>query len=346
MDEISFRAHECARAAAEDAQEVRLRRFALTLIGTFFGALGALLLAILYIDPYDSGRFPSLGVQGTSLFFQRYANVGLARSARFDSAIFGNSHAQLIDPQRLSAATGMKFVQLATPGANPPELLVTMRWFIRHHTEISALVLGFDERWCTTDRVIATRTPFPFWLYGDSNLVYIANMLSTRTLRDSVDRVMFALGRRPVPRQDGYDDYEIGRTRNFHPAQTFPPRREQPGPALAELAATAPARSFPAIDMLDDVLRDLPEVAKVVVVLPPQYASRVADDDGSLEQGINACKLELWRRTRPRGAFLDFLVQSPITRDADNFWDEEHYTSKVARTVEARLAEVLDAASR
>jgi hypothetical protein len=219
-----------------------------------------------------------------------------------------------------------------------------MRWFIRHHSEISALVLGFEERWCA-DRMPSTRTLFPFWLYGDSDLVYIANMLSTRTIRDSADRVMFALGRNTLPRQDGYDDYEIGRKRNFRPIQTFAPREERSRPSIADLAKTAPSRSFPALDALDDVLRILPAAAKVVVVLPPQYAARVSDDDGALDQGINACKVEFWRRTRPRGAFADFLVQSPITRNAENFWDDEHYTSSVARTVEAGIVRALNATS-
>ena len=319
------------------------RHFALLMAGAFFGMLGLLLLIILFIDPYDSGRFPSLGIKGVSLFFQRYANAGLARSENFNAAIFGNSHAQLIDPVRLSQATGLKFVQLATPGANPLELLATMHWFVTHQRYISALVLGFDERWCAPDQVTPTRTAFPFWLYGDSNLVYVANMLSTRTIRDSVDRVMFALGRQPVPRQDGYEDYELGRARNFHPAVMFLPRDEKPQPSFAELSKRAPEYQFPAITLLDDILRSLPQHTRVVVVMPPQYASRISDNDGALDQGINACKLEFWRRTRPRGAFLDFLVHSQITRDAENFWDEEHYTSDVARVIEGRVADTLNA---
>jgi len=319
------------------------KHFALLAAGAFFGMLGLLLLIILFIDPYDSGRFPSLGIKGASLFFQRYANAGLARSENFNAAIFGNSHAQLIDPARLSRATGLKFVQLATPGANPLELLATMRWFVTHHRDISAVVLGFEERWCIPDQVAPTRTAFPFWLYGDSNLVYAANMLSTRTIRDSVDRVMFALGRQPAPRQDGYEDYELGRVRNFHPAETFSPRDEKSRPSFAELSKRAPEYRFAAITLLDDILHSLSQQTRVVVVMPPQYASRISDDDGLLDQGINACKLEFWRRTRPRGAFLDFLVHSRITRDAENFWDDEHYTSNVARVIEGRIAGTLNA---
>jgi hypothetical protein len=60
---------------------------------------------------------------------QRTGNASRGRDPRFNAAIFGNSRAQLLDPAKLSEATGLSFVQLTTPGSDPREQMTTMRLF-------------------------------------------------------------------------------------------------------------------------------------------------------------------------------------------------------------------------
>src|ERR1700716_466786 len=87
--------------------------------------IGALLLFALMvlIDPYDSGRFGWLGIDGVDDRDTHTATASRARDAQFDSAVIGNSTAQLLDPAELSRATGLRFVQLYLTGGSPREEL-------------------------------------------------------------------------------------------------------------------------------------------------------------------------------------------------------------------------------
>ena len=340
------------------------RRFALAYLGVFAGIIGIVYVFIIAVDPYDSGRFASLGLRG--LFdglgrgghgaaggsaqsgaagfgdtdtSQRTGNVALGRSPRFNAAIFGNSHGQLLSPRRLSQATGLAFVQLTVPGANVREQLAMMRWFMRHHSEAGALVLALDERWCVTDPALPLRTPFPFWLYSDSNWVYLANALSTRTLRDSFRRVAFAGGAAAID-SAGYSDYEAGKTWSFKPgkpapAEGFPARDDRPFQREPD---------FPGLVLLDALLGEIPAKTPVVIVLPPQFYTQLPPAGTGGARFRDYCKWQIALRAE-RGAgsaFLDFLVDSAIARNPENFMDEEHYRTNVAAMMEAEIAAALN----
>jgi hypothetical protein len=349
------------------------RRFALAFVGVFVGVVGVVYVFIILVDPYDSGRFFSRGLRGlydgieggdhvggqvsgdlrpgaaapsNAAAFgntdesQRTGNVALGRSARFNAAIFGNSHGQLLSPQRLSQATGLNFVQLTVPGANVREQLAVMHWFIRHHAEIGALVLTLDERWCVTDPALPLRSPFPFWLYGDSNLDYLANALSTRTLRDGFRRLASAF-RPPVPVDPaGYSDYEAGKAWSFKPgkpapAEGFPARDDRPFRREPD---------FPGLILLDALLEEVPAKTPLVIVLPPQFYTQLPPAGTGGARFRDYCKWQIALRAE-RGAgsaFIDFLVDSAITRNPENFMDEEHYRSNIAESIEADIAAALD----
>ena len=285
-------------------------------------------------------RFPALPIAGVADDTQRTANVSLGRSAKFDAAIFGNSHGQLLDPERLSQATNLSFVQLTIPGAKAPEQIATLQWFIHHHSRIGAIVLAADNRWCEEDP--QPWHDFPFWLYGESNLTYLVHLLSTRPLTAAYRRLRFALGLMPPSHPRGYDDYEIGLSKNY--TFTLPPV-----PSLEEylLASSVPLgdRPFPAIDRLAAELARLPADARIVILLPPRHYSELpvhADAAAVLRE----CKARLARLVAksPRRGFLDFLVDSPMTRDPGNFDDTEHYRAHIARQIEAEIARIFNAA--
>jgi hypothetical protein len=345
------------------------RRFALIFVGVFAGVVGIVYAFIILVDPYDSGRFVSLGLRGlydggprggdvdaaaksgvaqpnagafgdtdTS---QRTANVALGRSARFNAAIFGNSHGQLLSPERLSRMTGLDFVQLTVPGANAREEIAMMRWFIGHHPDAGAMVLALDERWCVTDPALPLRTPFPFWLYSDSNLVYLAGALSTRTLRDGIRRVAAAFGPPAAADPAGYADYETGKPWTFRPGKpvpvdAFPSRDERPFRRDTD---------FPGLILLDALFADIPATTPVVIVLPPQFHTRLPPAGTGAARFRDYCKWQIGLRAE-RGAgsaFIDFLVDSEIARNPENFMDEEHYRGNIAQIIEADIAAALNA---
>lgn len=317
------------------------RGFVARFLVAFFGGLAAVVGALVLIDPYDSGRFLALPIAGVSDDTQRTANVSLGRNARFNAAIFGNSHGQLLDPERLSRATSLSFVQLAIPGAKAPEQIATMQWFIRHHPRIAAIVITADDRWC--EEVPAPWHEFPFWLYGEGKLTYLVHLLSTRPVTAAYRRIRFALGLRAPSDPRGYDDYETGLPANH----TFVPP-PMPAPEEGFLLSTGPLaeRRFPAIDRLATVLAGVPADVPIVVVLPPRHASILPVNAGPLAV-LRACKAQLARLARvvvasPGRGFLDYFVDTPLTRDPANFDDPEHYRAPVARMIEAEIAQVLN----
>src|SRR5690349_23734949 len=103
------------------AQRRLWRRWLLVFGGSYFG-LGTLLFALLLlIDPYDTGRFPSLGLVGVADHSMRTADASRGRDPRYNAAVIGNSTGQRLDPYRLSSETGLRFIQLSIPDVGPRE---------------------------------------------------------------------------------------------------------------------------------------------------------------------------------------------------------------------------------
>ena len=321
----------------DEASETAWCGFVRCVVAVFGGGLALVLAFIVLIDPYDSGRFPSLGLSGISDETQRTANVSLGRSSRFDAAIFGNSHGQLLDPERLSQATGLSFVQLTIPGANAPEAIAVMRWFIRHHARIGALVLAVDDRWCTDDP--QPWKWFPFWLYGDSDVAYVANAFNSRSLGAAVRRIEHAFNLVHPSDPRGYEDYE----RRLSPGYRFiPPALPSAAEGFLAPNVSLGARLFPAIDALAVQLSQV-SAMPIVILFPPRYYSDLPLDAGA-KAVLAECKARFARLAAgsPHGGFLDYMVESPMTHDPNNFIDSEHYRGPVARAIERAIAGILN----
>src|ERR1700749_4463474 len=124
------------------------RRWIIAFCATFFGLGGVLFVLFLLIDPYDSARFPTLGIVGIDDHNPRMANVSRGRDPNFNATIIGNSTGQLIDPHRIGPPTGLDFTQLTVPATGPREQLAMMGWFTSHHLKMGALILVADNSWC------------------------------------------------------------------------------------------------------------------------------------------------------------------------------------------------------
>ena len=324
--------------AGATAQEQVWRRFALTFVISLFGGLGLIYIALLAIDPYDTGRFPTFIEPGISHDSKRMGDASRGRDPQFDVPILGNLRNEQLDPERLSVATGRSFVQLTTPGSGPSEHMTMMRYFMRHHPGLAAIVLNVDERWCTHDPRLPEGYPFPFWLYR-GNIEYLANLLRSRAIMYAQKRIAFALGAaRTDPR--GFFDYEVGLERVY----------EQPdlsADAVMPGAGLVPNTYFPAMEEFDRVLAELRPETPVMIVVPPVHMAFLVNLPPQVAADLPACKAALARRIagRPRSAFLDYMVDSPITRSAANFIDPDHYRRNIAGIIEARIAEVLNGAA-
>ncbi len=308
-----------------------LRAFAVSFVTVVAGASAL----VLVVDPYDSGRFGVAWSVGVVDVAQRTATVSLGRDPQFDAAIIGNSTVQLVDPRRLAPA-GVRFVQLSVPGTGPAEQTTVLRYFIRHHRRIRAVVLGADMSWCGQDPDPPLTNPFPFWLYGDDRS-YLANVLNVQSVSRVWRRVLLAAGLRRRTDPAGYSDYEIGRTWSFRPtvAAGFVPTSGD-----EEMVRLA----FPAIDRLASMMADLPAETRFVVAMMPVFYGTLPEAGSAQARLVSACKAAFARFARGRAGatFVDFAVDGPLARAPENFMDALHYRSNVARQIEARIAAELE----
>jgi hypothetical protein len=297
-------------------------------------AFGTSLLFVfmIVVDPYDSGQFGFLGIQGVNDWNQRTASASRARDPRFDSAVIGNSHGQILNPAELSRLTGAHFVQLTVPGTASREQLAILDFFVRHHQRVEGVVIVTDEVWCTHDPALPPAASFPFWLYGDSAFNYASRLLSWRALGHSFQRVMIALGLRNRSDPDGFSNYEELKIQDRHPDAVE--QKYQPS------SASAVSDFFPAIRLLDGVIKGLPATVPIVLVVPPTIYTAIPPV-GSLEaaeQHLCDAALKELVAGRPNSNFINYHIDSALTRDRLNFVDVSHYRAKVARKMEEGIA--------
>jgi hypothetical protein len=317
-----------SEAAAGVAWDRWLAIFATVLVGVSAG----LYVLLVLIDPYDTGRFPNLGISGIVDENPRTAIASRGHDPRFDAAVFGTSTGQMLDPRRLSEATGFSFVQLTVPGSGPREQLTLLRWFTGVHHRIAGLVIATDETWCTLDPALPIEHPFPFWLYGGDR-EYLANVLRSHSFDLAWRRIQLALHRREPTDPTGYADYEAGKVWAFDP----------PPPEAAAPAVAVPDMSFPGIARLQEVIADLPASVPVVLVMPPVFRTLLPPEGSEPAIRIARCKAALARLVadRPGSGFIDFRVDGPTVRDPKNFMDALHYRANIARQIESSIAAAL-----
>jgi hypothetical protein len=292
-------------------------------------ALGALLLLafMILVDPYDSGKFGLLGIDGVDDRNTHTAVASLARDANFDSAIIGNSTALMLDPLELSRATGLRFVQLAVTGASPPEEFAVLDFFLRHHPRARALVVVTDPSWCAHDSAEPWRA-FPYWLYGKSSLVYAARLFSWPALEHAFQRLSIGLGlrKRMDPTGTFKDIWPVG---EFHETN----RPKDPPPA----ATIAGRDIFPELTQLDEVIKKLPADIAMVLTVPPTLYPMIPQPGTVAGAESEACNAALRQIVagRPHSNFIDYRIDNAMTRDRANFVDFIHYRPHLA----ARMAE-------
>jgi hypothetical protein len=302
-------------------------------VGTFL-AVGLLLLTLMIlVDPYDSGRFGLLGIAGVDDTLPYMANVSRARDPQFDSAIFGDSTGQLIEPAELSPATGKHFVQLIAPGATPRGQMAILDFFLHRHRDVAALVLVIDDPWCMHSSAPDPSDQFPYWLYGNSTLVYTGHLFTWSALDRLFQRIQIGLGTRRRVREDGFWSYE----EVWLPGQKNPSDAPRPaGPAFSGALDTR----FPFRDLLAQTIRQLPADVPVVLVVPPVFHTLLpapGSQDAAQRAACNAAYRSIVSG-RPHSNLLDFRLDNAMTRDPQNFADLIHYRAAIARKVNQGVA--------
>jgi hypothetical protein len=269
----------------------------------------------------------------------RTAGASRGRDPAFNAAIIGNSHVQLLSPERLDALTGLFFVQLTVPATGPKEQLVLIDWFMRHHPGARAIVIGADDRWCTADPALPNAKPFPSWLYSRDALEYARGLLRYGVLEELAQRFRYVFSARPArARPDGYWDYELhyqalGFDRD--PALRHRLERRVTGSYIANATGR-----FPAAARLRQVAESLPPQTAIVVVFPPIFAQLLPAPGSPGDLADEACKAALAEAaaSRGNGAVVDWRRERPETQNPAWFFDQTHYRHPIAELVEKDVA--------
>ncbi|KQT56223.1 hypothetical protein ASG52_23840 [Methylobacterium sp. Leaf456] len=315
--------------------------FARLFVGTAAGLfLGYLALAAL-VDPYDSGRSPLLSAGAVRQQGPRTAAAWRGRDPAFAGAVLGNSHIQLVEPARLTAATGIPFVQLSVPATGPGEQIALLGWFLRHHPRPDALVLSIDDLWCSDDPALPNEKPFPFWLYSPDALPYLRGLLRWPVAQEVVGRLGWLAGpRRRTARPDGFWDY--GPDYAHLDPDRLHASRETPVPEAADPGRAGP--DFPAADRLGALLAGVPPQTPVVMVFPPVYASALPRAGSPRARAEAACRAAMRAALarHPRSDVVDGRRDRAALHDPVLFFDRTHYRHDLARALADEIAASLN----
>ena len=129
--------------------------------------------------------------------------------SQFDSAIIGNSTAQMLKPAELSQSD--RLALRAALCDRRQSRASSSPWWI-----FSCATMRASARWCSlltpggapiiqSNRRLAR---FRIWLYGDSTLAYAARLFSWRAIEHAFQRLSIGLGRRKRMDPDGFFGYE------------------------------------------------------------------------------------------------------------------------------------------
>jgi hypothetical protein len=320
-----------------------LRCFAFVFLSLCLIFLTTLAMLAYLVDPYDSGRSTLFKTDGVRIQGPRTAHASRGRDPQFEGVIIGNSHIQLLSPERLTAQTKIPFVSLTVPGSGPKEQLVLLDWFLRHRTTPpKVVIIGLDGYWCTADAQMPNWKPFPFWLYSASKWEYIRGLLSMNALEETFNRLRFWRKPTAKARKDGYWDYEQD-YQSLKEAVDGPkePRLEE----RRETITPNISGHFPAAEALKTVLATLPKTTGIFLVRPPVYITGLPLPD-SAEAKTDAACLHTFRQLadiHPQVAVLNWREIRNETRDQTLFFDHTHYRRPLAEALEEQMSGLIKA---
>lgn len=297
--------------------------------------------AAFILDPFDTGRPAVFHKAGVRPQGPRTAGASRGRDPAFDAAVIGNSHIQMVSPERLDALTGLSFVQLSMLATGPKEQFVVLDWFLHHHPRPRAVVVSADRFWCYPEGAGSEAAPFPFWLYSRSALEYWRGLLRSRVAEEIPRRIAYLASKRPArAAPDGYSDYE----------PIYPEGASLTNPArLAAMQGQTDdyirndSGRFPAAERLRDVVADLPSETAVVVVFPPTYRSFLPRPGSAGDAANRACKAALAAALggRTNAAVVDWRQDRPELHDPEQFIDPTHYRRPLAEKLEREIVQAL-----
>lgn len=332
-------------------------KYFVLLLATAVTSLLLTYVSVYLIDPYDMFlHSPDLSRKPVAKM-PRHWKPAIARKADFDSVMIGTSSIMLLKPERLNPKLDARIANLALPAASPWEQLQIFELFQQHHNSLNLILIGVDQSWCSTDGADQ------YWNVGDRELVegrrlkkwlYASDFygqlppLNARIIEESIRQVKSIFAIEDYGNgDDGYYDFtktyrEKYSSERIHENLYGNPRRKQPQALIIE-PDEIKSWVFPDIENLRDVLASLAPSTRKLLVLPPYhyFSPYVA---GSRNKARWAeCKRRIARiGDNVAGVtVVDFLLESEISLNDENYWDSTHYKVEIADKLEDILGEVM-----
>lgn len=325
------------------------RRFFRLAAGTALLCVVVIYAFVVLVDPFNTLPLSPPAKRWPVATDARFAFPALARSARFDSALFGTSTSRLLRPAVLDPLFDVHFANLAMNSATAYEQTELMDVFRRAHSAPRVVMVGLDVVWCVTGDTYEkfTPNPFPPWMYQDDRWNGYLHMFNIYAVQEAGQLFGILVGiKRPVYGRDGYTrfvppDAEYDATRA---AAHLRARKSEPEiPPGARSGRPADWR-YPALETLRAELAKFPARTRKILffvpynhVLFPRSGSEGAEVWEECKRRVAAIAADT-----PNTLVVDFMLPSPITLTDTNYWDALHYRTGVAD----RLAHDLGAAAQ
>jgi hypothetical protein len=301
------------------------------------------------IDPYDVFSFspsfdrqPITGQRGLSV-------AALARKSAYDSAALGSSTVELLDPVDLNTLFGGSFVNLSIWGGSAWEQNLAGQLFARHHPFARTIILGIDSYWCGGGiQPRMSPNQFQEWMYRETSPADIPRLFHMAALWDSWEQLDYIRHlRKSAAAVDGFEDifahneYSLKRARE----RIYGTPEPKPIPVIdqAEVATLSKNHPYPNHVYLPEILDALPlSTAKILYFVPLHIygLNSAGTDTVAMYEGCKSSIVEIAKRYR-NILVLDFMIDSPMTRDDQNFWDRAHSQPKTGRRTMELTANVL-----
>jgi len=323
------------------------RRFFRLSAGTAVLAVALVYAFVVLVDPFDVLPLSPPAERVPVASNARFAFPSLARSGRFDSAVFGTSTSRLLRPEVLNAAFGARFANLAMNAATSYEQTHLMALFRNAHPDARVVIVGLDLAYCMPGKAEIVFTPreFPAWMYTDNRWHGYGRMLNLYAVQEAGQEFAVLLGFKPqvygsdgytsfVPPDSAYDPDRVAM--HLRDVTPYVPPGEHEGDAATWL--------YPGLDRLDGQLTAFSAKTRKILFFVP-YLRRLMPEAGSPGDMVwHECKRRVAALAQrvPNAVALDFMLPSPITSVQDNYWDGAHYRTGIAD----RIARDLAAAAR
>jgi hypothetical protein len=318
-------------------------RFFKLSVGTAAVITGVIYAFVVLVDPFDALPLSPPLDRAPVTSNQRFEYPALARSPRFDSAVFGTSSIRLLRPTLLNELFHARFANLAINDAMPYEQTRLMSVFLRAHPDAKLLILGIDVKWCITGDTISKHTlrQFPEWMYENSAWRGYGEMLNMFAVQEAGKQFGVLTGLKSE--DQGRDGYTI-----FVPPDDLYDRERaaahlrEDGPSVppGDRNGPAPSWRFSAFDDLRTLMHGSRGQIRMILLFVPPNRVRLPPPDHPGAEPWAECKRRAvaFARDMDHVLVVDFMLSSPITNDDQGYWDSQHFRVGVADRVARDLA--------